>query len=61
MAKISVHGEPIADYVRRSANSGEYCEVTYRLMADGELLHQKSWTRYIEGWSKQVTSRSPWK
>ena len=60
MAKISVHGEPVADYVRRTTNSVEYCEVTYRLMADGALLQQKSWARYIEGWSKQVTSKSPW-
>lgn len=61
MAKLSVHGEPVADYVRHSTDSEKYCEVTYRLMSDGDLLQQKSWTRFIEGWSKQVTSKSPWK
>ena len=61
MARLSVHGETVADYVRRATDSGEYCELTYRLMSDGVLLQQKSWTRYIEGWSKQVTSKSPWR
>jgi len=38
MSKLSAHGEPIADYVRRSAAAGESRKVIYRLMSDGELL-----------------------
>lgn len=61
MSKLSVHGKPVADYVRRSTTSGEFDEVTYRLMSDGVLLKQTTWTRYGEGRAKRPTSRGPWK
>jgi hypothetical protein len=44
MAKLSVHGEPVADYVRRSTNLGD-CEVTCRLMSDGVFLKQTVWSK----------------
>ena len=56
MTKLNLHGETVADYVRHSTHSGEYCEVTYRLMSDGVLLQQTLWAR-----SKQAISKSPWK
>jgi len=34
MSKLRIHGEPVADYVRRSTNPGEHCEITYRLISD---------------------------
>jgi hypothetical protein len=61
MVKLYVHGEPVADYVRRSANPGEPCAVTYRLMSDGVLLQQTAWTRYSEGRVKQMMYKSGWK
>ncbi len=61
MARLSVHGESVADYIRRSTNLGEYCEVTYRLMSDGVLLQQTSWARYTKVWSRRAISKSPWK
>jgi len=61
MAKLSIHGEPVADYVRRRTNPGEHCEVTYRLMSDGVLLKQTAWTRNSEARAKQATSKSSWK
>ena len=48
MAKLSIHGEPVADYVRRNTHPGEHCEVTYRLMSDGVLLKQMVWTRTVK-------------
>jgi len=54
-----VHGEPVADYVRRSTNPGD-CEVTYRLMSDGVLLQQTAWPRR-EARSKRATYKSRWK
>jgi hypothetical protein len=62
MAKLSVHGEPVADYVRRSSAAGESRKVIYRLMSDGVLLHQTAWTRYSEArTTKRMTSKSSWK
>ena len=62
MTKLNLHGEPVADYVRHSTNSGEYCEVTYRLMSDGVLLKLMAWGRYSEARVKQATSyKSGWK
>ena len=61
MSRLSAHGEPVADYVRRSAAAGESRKVIYRLMSDGELLHQTAWTRYSEARTKQMTSKSDWK
>lgn len=61
MAKLRIHGELVADYVRRSAVRGEPCEVVYRLMSDGVLLKQTAWTRYSEDRVKQMTYRSGWK
>lgn len=59
MARLYVHGEPVADYVRRSTNPGD-CEVTYRLMSDGVLLQQTAWPRR-EARSKRATYKSRWK
>jgi hypothetical protein len=62
MTKLNPHGEPVADYVRHTTNSGEYCEVTYRLMSDGVLLKLMAWGRYSEARVKQATSyKSGWK
>ncbi|MGA2885945.1 MAG: hypothetical protein ABSE80_12455 [Halobacteriota archaeon] len=62
MTKLNLHGEPVADYVRHSTNSGEYCEVTYRLMSDGVLLKLMAWGRYSEARGKPATSyKSGWK
>ncbi len=41
-------------------DSGEHCEVTYRMMADGILLQQISWARYSTVSFKQAISKSPW-
>jgi hypothetical protein len=60
MAKLYVHGEPVADYVQRTTNPGDP-EVTYRLMSDGVLLKQTAWTRYSLVRIKQVTHKSGWK
>jgi len=60
MAKLCIHGEPVADYVRRSTNPGEDCAVTCRLMSDGVLLLQTAWPRR-EARSKQATYKSSWK
>jgi hypothetical protein len=61
MGKLNLHGEPVADYVRHSTNSGEYCEVTYRLMSDGVLLKLKTWGRHREARPKQTAYKSGWK
>jgi len=45
MGRVPVRGEPVADYVPRSTNPGDYGEVTYRLMSDGVLLKQTAWIR----------------
>jgi len=51
-----MHGEPVADYVRRSSAAGESRKVIYRLVSDGVLLHQTAWTRYSEArTTKQMT------
>ena len=39
---------PVADHVRHNTNSGEYCEITYRLVSDGVLLKLKTWDRYSD-------------
>jgi hypothetical protein len=55
MAKLSVHGEPVADYVRRSAAARESRKIIYRLMfttaikANPDLLLRdgfQKWERY---------------
>jgi hypothetical protein len=62
MVKLSIHGEPVADYVRRSTNPGEHCEVTYRLMSDGVLLMQTAWARTVMlGPSRRPSYKSGWK
>ena len=61
MTKLSVHGKPVADYVRRSTNLGKPREVIYRLMSDGVLLKQTVWTRYGETRPKQDAAKSSWK
>ncbi len=61
MARLSVHGDTVANYVRHSTDSGEHCEVTYRLMSDGVLLQQTLWARYSKVWSRQAISKSLWK
>ncbi|MGA2924309.1 MAG: hypothetical protein ABSE28_24700 [Candidatus Sulfotelmatobacter sp.] len=62
MTKLNLHGEPVADYVRHSTNSGEYCELTYRLMSDGVLLKLMAWGQYSEARVKQATSyKSGWR
>ena len=61
MGKLNLHGEPVADYVRHSTDSGEYCEVTYRLMSDGVLLKLKTWGRHREARPKQRAYKSGWK
>lgn len=61
MAKLSMHGEPVADYVRRSTNLGKSREVMYRLMSDGMLLKQTVWSRYGEARLKQGAVKSHWK
>jgi len=61
MAKLCVHGEPVADYVRRSTTPGEPCEVAYRLMSDGVLLKRTVWIRYSEALAKPATYKSRWK
>lgn len=38
MARLSVHGDTVANYVRHSTDSGEHCEVTYRLMSDDRAV-----------------------
>jgi hypothetical protein len=32
MGKLNLHGQPVADYVHQSTNSGEYCEITHRVI-----------------------------
>jgi hypothetical protein len=61
MAKLRIHGEPVADYVRRSTNPGEPCDVTYRLMSDGVLLKQTAWARQGKSQVKRLTYKSGWK
>ena len=61
MAKLSIHGEPVADYVGRCTNPGKRRAISYRLMSDGVLLKQTFWTRHTGARSKQVTHRSGWK
>jgi hypothetical protein len=61
MTKLRIHGEPVADYVRRSTNPGEHREVVYRLMSDGVLLKQTAWARHGESRVKQMTHKSGWK
>jgi hypothetical protein len=61
MGKLNLHGEPVADYVRHSTDSGEYCEVTYRLMSDGVLLKLKTWGRHREARPKPTAYKSGWR
>jgi hypothetical protein len=61
MAKLSIHGEPVADYVRLNTNPGEHCEVTYRLMSDGVLLKQTVWTRTVKLGPNRRPYKSGWK
>jgi hypothetical protein len=58
MARLSTHGERVADYGRRSTNLGKSREIIYRLMSDGVLLKQTVWSRYRGARPKQ---KSPWK
>jgi hypothetical protein len=59
MAKFFVHGEPLADYVRRTTNPGDP-EVTYRLMSDGALLKQTAWPRTVKLGANR-SRKSNWK
>ena len=61
MAKLCVHGEPVADYIRQSTTPGEPCEVAYRLMSDGVLLKRTVWGRYNEALAKPATYKSKWR
>jgi hypothetical protein len=61
MVKLCIHGEPVADYVRRSTNPGEHCEVTYRLMSDGVLLMQTAWARTVMLGPSRRPYKSGWK
>ena len=60
MAKLSIHGEPVADYVRRSTNPGDG-EVTYRLMSDGVFLKQKVWSRTVKLGPNRRPYKSGWR
>jgi len=61
MAKLSIHGEPVVDYVRHPTNPGEHCEVAYRLMSDGVLLKQTVWTRTVKLGPNRRPCKSGWK
>jgi len=60
MAELRVHGEPVAEYIRRSTNP-EDCEVTYRLMSDGVLLKQTVWSRTVKLGPNRRPYKSGWK
>jgi hypothetical protein len=60
MAKLSIHGEPAAEYFRRSTNP-EDCEVAYRLMSDGVLLKQTVWSRTVKLRPNRRPYKSGWK
>jgi len=60
MVKLYVHGEPVADYVRRRTNPGDP-EVTYRLMSDSVFLKQTVWTRTVKLGPNRRPYKSGWK
>ncbi len=60
MAKFYVHGEPVAEYIRRSTNP-EDCDVIYRLMSDGVFLKQTVWPRTVKIGPNRRPYKSGWK
>jgi hypothetical protein len=61
MAKLSIHGEPVAEYVRCSTSPGEPREVCYRLMSDGVFLKQTAWPRTVKLGPNRRRYKSGWK
>jgi hypothetical protein len=60
MTKLAIHGEQVADYVRRTANPGDP-EVSYRLMSDGVFLKQTAWTCTVKLGPNRRPYKSKWK